>query len=188
MSHSSSSAEPPTAPESIATERLMLRRPRAADAGLIFDRLSSDREVTRFVGWPRHDQVTDTEAFLTFSEAEWDRWPAGPYLVFSRSDRLLLGSSGFSFETPQRASTGYVFARDAWGKGYATETLRAMADLAPSLGVVRLYALCHTAHRASWRVLEKCGFMREGTLRRYAEFPNLNPGQPEDVFCYAMVF
>ena len=188
MSRTWSSGEPPKAPESVETERLVLRRPTAADAGLIFERFTSDHEVTRFVGWARHDDVADTEAFLTVSDTEWERWPAGPYLVFSRTDGVLLGSSGFSVETPRRASTGYVFARDAWGNGYATETLRAMADLAPRLGIVRLYALCHTAHRASWRVLEKGGFMREATLRRYAEFPNLNPGQPEDVFCYAMVF
>lgn len=188
MSLTSSSVKPLSGPESIETERLVLRRPGNADAPQMFERFTSDPDVTRFVGWPRHDYVADTEAFLAFSDAEWERWPAGPYLVFTRRDRVLLGSSGFSFETPQRAATGYVFARDAWGKGYATEALRAMADLAPRLGVIRLYALCHTDHRASWRVLEKCGFVREGILRRYAEFPNLNPGQPEDVCCYAMVF
>jgi RimJ/RimL family protein N-acetyltransferase len=63
-----------------------------------------------------------------------------------------------------------------------------MADCAAELGVRRLYALCHTDHFASRHVLEKCGFEREGVLRRYAEFPNLDPGVPMDVFCYARVF
>jgi RimJ/RimL family protein N-acetyltransferase len=36
-------------------------------------------------------------------------------------------------------------------------------------------------------VLEKCGFACEGTLRRYAEFPNLRPGEPLDVLCYSIV-
>jgi RimJ/RimL family protein N-acetyltransferase len=33
----------------------------------------------------------------------------------------------------------------------------------------------------------KCGFACEGTLRRYAEFPNLSPGEPLDVLCYSIV-
>jgi RimJ/RimL family protein N-acetyltransferase len=63
-----------------------------------------------------------------------------------------------------------------------------VAERAGELGVRRLYALCHTEHRASRHVLEKCGFQREGVLRRYAEFPNLDPGVPLDVFCYARLF
>jgi RimJ/RimL family protein N-acetyltransferase len=62
-----------------------------------------------------------------------------------------------------------------------------MVDLARKTGVLRLYALCHHAHRASARVLEKADFSREGTLRRYAEFPNLTPGAREDVLCYARI-
>jgi ribosomal-protein-alanine N-acetyltransferase len=100
---------------------------------------------------------------------------------------VLLGSTGFGFETSYRAVTGYVLARDAWGKGYATEALNAIVDVASWIHVVRLYALCHPEHRASWRVLEKCRFTREGTLRRYAEFPNLSPGELSDVFCYARI-
>jgi ribosomal-protein-alanine N-acetyltransferase len=176
------------APESIETPRLLLRRPRAADASAIFERFASDREVTRFVGWPAHTSVDDARAFVEFSDAEWLRWPAGPYLVISRSDDTLLGSTGLAFETPYRASTGYVLARDSWGCGYATEALRAMVELARRTRVVRLYAICHIDHRASAHVLEKGGFTREAILGRFVEFPNLLPGDPCDVLCYATIF
>ena len=83
--------------------------------------------------------------------------------------------------------TRYLLSRDAWGRGYATEALRTMVELARDAGVLRLYALCHTAHAASARVLDKAGFAREGTLRRYFVFPNLSPGEPLDVLCYARV-
>ena len=98
----------------------------------------------------------------------------------------MLGSTGFAFETPQRAATGYVFAKDAWGKGYATEAVRGVIEVARGIGVVRLYALCHPDNSASRRVLEKCGFAREGILRRHSEFPNLGPDGPCDVLCYAV--
>jgi RimJ/RimL family protein N-acetyltransferase len=59
-----------------------------------------------------------------------------------------------------------------------------MVGLAPPCGVKRLYALCHVDHAPSYRVLEKCGFTREGVWRRHSEFPNLAPGQLADVLCY----
>jgi len=121
------------------------------------------------------------------ASTEWDRWPAGPYLAWSRANGMLLGSTGLAFETPYRASTGYVLAKDAWGKGYATELLKAMVEVARMADIRRLYAICHTEHRASWRVLEKCGFVREGVLHRYTELPNLRPGDLCDVFCYALL-
>jgi RimJ/RimL family protein N-acetyltransferase len=101
-------------------------------------------------------------------------------------DEALLGGTGLGFEAPDRASTGYVFARDAWGKGYATEALEAIVDIARGVGVVRLYALCHVENHASTRVLEKCGFTREGILPRHSPFPNLSD-DPCDVVRFALL-
>ena len=173
--------------ERVETRRLILRRPRLEDAEAIFYRYASDRDVTRFLGWARHESLDATRAFLQFSEAEWARWPAGPYLVVSGEDGRLLGSTGFGFETAYRASTGYVFAKDEWGKGYATEALRAVVEIARGIGLIRLYALCHLENLPSWRVLEKCGFTREGVLRQHSQFPNLRPDEPADVLCYALI-
>jgi RimJ/RimL family protein N-acetyltransferase len=39
----------------------------------------------------------------------------------------------------------------------------------------------------SARVPEEAGFACEGTLRRHFVFPNLSPGEPLDVLCYALV-
>jgi ribosomal-protein-alanine N-acetyltransferase len=175
------------APEFFETDRLVLQRPRANDLEAIFVRYASDPDVTHFVAWPRHTSLADTEAFLAFSDAEWDRWPAGPYILRSRADGALLGSTGLAFETSYRASSGYVLAKDAWRKGYATEALQAIVEIARMVGIRRLYAICHTEHRASWRVLEKAGFLQEGILHRHTEFPNLSPGELSDVFCYALV-
>jgi ribosomal-protein-alanine N-acetyltransferase len=172
------------ASERVETARLVLQRPRAADAEAIFRTYASDLEVTRYLAWARHIAVEQTRGFLSFSDAEWSRWPAGPYLIFSRAG-LLVGGTGLSFEAPDCAATGYVFARNAWGQGYATETLQAMVDVAQSCGARILYALCHVDHRPSAHVLEKCGFTSEGVVRQYTEFPNLSPGELSDVLKYS---
>ena len=172
------------APERIETSRLVLRRPTIDDAEGVFTRYAGDVEVTKYVGWPRHRSVEHSRAFLRFSESEWSRWPAGPYLIESRTDHRLLGSTGLGFESPSVAGTGYVLARDSWGYGYATEALFTIVNIARALEILHLYALCHPEHPASIRVLEKCGFHFEQRLEQFAEFPNLNPGAPIDCLRY----
>lgn len=160
------------APPQVDTARLTLVQPQSSDAAEIFERCASDPDVTRFLGWPRHLSLAETQAFLDFSAAEWERWPAGPYLIRSRDDGRLLGGTGLGFETQEQAATGYVLASDVWGRGYATEALAAIVDVARGVGLVRLYALCHPEHQASRRVLEKCGFA---------------PGRRQDALRYGVV-
>jgi ribosomal-protein-alanine N-acetyltransferase len=172
------------APPLVETSRLVLSAPDAADAELVFQRYASDDAVTRYLGWPTHRAIADTRAFLEFSAVQWAREGAGPYLIWARTDGRLLGSTGLGLEPDGRAITGYVLAADAWGQGYATEALTAVVDIASDIGVRQLYALCHPQHRASARVLEKCGFELDASWHRRLEFPNLEPGIARDVLCY----
>jgi RimJ/RimL family protein N-acetyltransferase len=167
------------------TARLRLRRPVLADAPAIYARYASDPEVTKWMGWPRHLSVADSEGFVRWSDVVWGIAPAGPYLIEERTTGRLLGSTGLDLEAPWRAATGYVLARDAWGVGYATESVSAMVALAEALQLPRLYAVCHVEHRASARVLQKGGFVYEGILKRYIVFPNLGEPGPSDVECWA---
>ena len=59
----------------------------------------------------------------------------------------------------------------------ATEALAAIIDVARRLGVARLTARCHMQHLTSQRVLEKCGFTRDGMCE--IDFPNLAPPRQE---------
>ena len=176
------------APFVLQIERLTLRKPESSDADAIFTRYASDPEVTRYMSWPTHRSVADTEAFLSWSDADWERWPAGSYLVFRRDDNRLLGGTGLTFQTPTIAITGYVFARDAWGCGYATESLLAMVELARATGVKQVKSCCHVDHRRSAHVLEKCGFQLEEEPRGELEFPNLTPPGRFPTFLYVRTF
>jgi len=172
------------APIRIRTPRLLLVQPQRSDAVSIFQRYASDPAVTRFLSWPRHQSLQDTQAFLDASDEQWARWPAGPYLIRARDSAALLGGTGLEFKTSDQAATGYVLAKDSWGRGFATEVLAAIVHLSRQLGVRRLSALCHPEHRASLHVLEKCGFTRDDTENRQAEFPNIAPGVLQHVLRY----
>jgi len=113
---------------------------------------------------------------------------AGRRLSRFAQDGKLLGSTMLSFKTDTRAVTGYAFARDAWGKGYATESLQAMVEVGRETGLQRLEAICHVDHRPSAKVLEKCGFQQEQVRRDHFPFPNLGPQKKSEVFSYVLTF
>ncbi|QYJ87440.1 GNAT family N-acetyltransferase [Shewanella mesophila] len=65
-----------------------------------------------------------------------------------------------------QVEVGYMLAAKGQGKGYATESLQGVIDWAClSLEVHKFIGLCAEQNLASARVLEKCGFIHEGTLR-----------------------
>lgn len=167
----------------VETARLILSPPGPGDVEAIFGRYAGDPEVTRYLGWPTHRTLDDTRGFLAFSDAQWAQ-SAGPYLIRERGAGTLIGSTGLMLDDMAGAMTGYVLAKDAWGRGYATEALTAMVDVARGLRIRRLYALCHPDHAASQRVLIKCGFERDFTWTGRMEFPNLAPGVLQDTLCY----
>ena len=169
----------------LTTSRLRLRAPQPGDAEAIFGRYASDPATTCYLAFPRHTSLADTSAFLAFSQAAWAAWPAGPMLIESRETGEILGSTGLDFETRYRASTGFLLVPAARGHGFASEAVSAVASFAEGVGARRLYALCHTSNEQSTRVLERCGFRREGILEKHTVFPNLGDPEPQDVYCYA---
>ena len=79
---------------------------------------------------------------------------------------------------------GWGLAREAWGKGYATEAVQALIDTLFSL--VELEAIeadTRVINPASRRVLEKSGFEKEGRLRGYFKLR----GRRVDNFLYGLL-
>lgn len=67
------------------------------------------------------------------------------------------------------AEIGYWVGRAYWGRGIATEAVRAVTEHAfATYDLTRVYALPFAENAASIRVLEKAGYVREGLLRRSA--------------------
>ena len=67
------------------------------------------------------------------------------------------------------AEIGYWLGESVWGRGVATEALKAVtAEAFKRFEITRLYAVPFADHPASVRVLEKAGYAREGHLRQSA--------------------
>ena len=81
-----------------------------------------------------------------------------------------VGSVGLSLQPDvyrRSAEIGYWLAEGLWGRGLMTEAVGACTEHAfRALELVRVHAAVFSWNPASMRVLEKCGFEREGWLRR----------------------
>jgi RimJ/RimL family protein N-acetyltransferase len=96
-----------------------------------------------------------------------------------------IGYTGHSDVERIGAEVGYWLGHEFWGQGIATAALRLLTAHAfeanPELR--RLWAVPYATNAASARVLEKAGYVREGTLRRSA----IKDGQILDQWMYAIV-
>jgi ribosomal-protein-alanine N-acetyltransferase len=76
--------------------------------------------------------------------------------------------------TQHRAQVGYVVHEPFRGRGFATRAVEALVQrLEAEPGISRIWATCALDNPASTRVLEKCGFEREGILRNWVVYPAL---------------
>ena len=175
------------APERFETDRLILRRPVAADAVPIFHGYARDPEVSRFMIWAPHRELAQTESFLADCERWWTE--GGRYtfaIALKESPRQPIGMIEMRLDG-HRADFGYVLARRYWGRGLMTEALRHLMlwSLAQP-DIYRAQAYCDVENIASARVMEKAGMTFEGVLRRWLVHGNLG-STPRDCRLYARV-
>jgi RimJ/RimL family protein N-acetyltransferase len=82
------------------------------------------------------------------------------------------------------AEIGYWLGEAYWGRGIATEALTLVSDhVFRSANLLRLFALPFADNRASIRVLEKAGYVREAILKS----SSVKHGAPRDQALYARV-
>ncbi len=73
-----------------------------------------------------------------------------------------------SHESETTAEIGYILLDKYWGRGYASEILKALIDYSFTvLGLHRVFGKCDERNGASAKVMEKCGMRREGLLREH---------------------
>lgn len=105
-----------------------------------------------------------TAEFLSWAEKYENDNGFCRWKVVNRSSGEILGSCGFALlENSNEVDLGYLLRRDAWGKGFATEAVRACMHYGfRNLGFREIIAMTGLENMASRRVLEKAGFIVQG--------------------------
>jgi RimJ/RimL family protein N-acetyltransferase len=143
----------------LETERLILRAPRREDVKAIAA-LANDRRIaenTRRL--PHPYSVADAEQFV-----HWMNSSGGEMaLLITLPDATIIGAVGLAMLDGPAPEIGYWLGAPYWGKGYATEAVRAVIDYAfTELDHDALQAGARVTNPASRRILEKCGFQWTG--------------------------
>jgi RimJ/RimL family protein N-acetyltransferase len=170
-------------PESFATARLLLRKPRPEDAPLIFTAYAQDSEVTRYLAFRPHRDLNDAhEAVDRFFEG-WRSGKSYCWLIFRRDGEELIGA--IAAREDQGINLGYLVARPYWRRGFMSEALGAIVEWAfAQAAIFRVWAVCDVDNEASAGLLERNGFHQEGVLRKWSVHPNVSD-VPRDCYCYA---
>jgi [ribosomal protein S5]-alanine N-acetyltransferase len=149
------------------TTRLRLRPFGEADADALFA-LHGNAYVLRYWDAPPWSELARAERFIAACRQLADEGTGARLAMERASDGSFLGWCSLTGWNPdyRSASLGYCLNEAASGQGYATEAARALLQWAfDTLDLNRVQAETDTRNVASARVLEKVGFVREGTLR-----------------------
>ena len=107
-------------------------------------------------------------------------------LALAGSDDRPIGMCGFNNWSPlqRHAELAYELAPQYWGRGYMRSAVMALLEWGFSeLDLNRVHAFVMTTNARSIRLIERCGFLREGTLRQY----RIARGQPRDFHVYGLL-
>ena len=149
----------------LETDRLRIRQFQDSDLESFWN-YRNDPEVARYQGWdvpyPREkalEFVTEMKAKETTVQDEWFQ-----AAIEEINSGVVVGDVAFYLkkDDPQ-AYVGYTIARSYWRKGYGMEaTRRLLAYLFGERDLHRIIAITDVENIASFNILERLGFRREG--------------------------
>jgi [ribosomal protein S5]-alanine N-acetyltransferase len=161
--------------------RVTLRAPTLDDAGLLFERMASDPEVSRYMSWRPHRDVSETRRVITeiFNVGGETTW-----IIELRDGGGPIGVCGWRRPQPHIIDFGYYLGRRWWRQGIMSEAVQLLLDKAKrDPRVYRVTAHCHVDNTASAALLERSGLAFEGRLARYAVLPNISL-EPQDCLLF----
>jgi [ribosomal protein S5]-alanine N-acetyltransferase len=169
----------------LKTDRLRLRPFNSTDADALFA-LHSSAHVLRYWDAPPWSEAARAEHFIEACGRLAEEGSGVRLAVDRVFDEAFIGWCGLTRWNPdyRSASMGYCFDDAAWGHGYATESGGALLQWAfETLDLNRVQAETDPRNAASAHVLEKLGFVREGTLRENC----VVNGEVSDSWVYGLI-
>lgn len=156
-------------PESIESERLIIRAPRTGDGVAVNAAVrESIAELRTWMPWAKEIPTQEeSEAMVRRKQAEYLAREDLMLLMFLK-DGVFVGGTGLhriDWALP-KFEIGYWVRTSLTGRGYMTEAVNAIAAVAfGPLRARRVEIRVDERNVRSWRVAERCGFQLEGVLR-----------------------
>jgi [ribosomal protein S5]-alanine N-acetyltransferase len=154
----------------LRSERLVLRPHLESDLEAVHV-FSSDADVCRYMQWGPNN-LEQTRSFLEGAIANQRVTPKVHYdfVIVEAEAATVVGSFTLRLNKPggELGEIGYVLARSAWGKGYASEAAELVMKFGfEELKLHKISATCEPFNFASAKVLQKAGMVIEGYLQKH---------------------
>ncbi len=151
--------------KTLEAERLILREWQESDAVDMYEfRKSAD---IANAGWKIHENIDESLEYIHSSIKYQEAWA-----VVLKENTMVIGEIcllDINRHDLYREME-YVISEDCQNKGYATEAVKRVLEYAFTELDLLVVAVCHYPFNVkSKRVIEKCGFTYEGTLRKYSK-------------------
>ena len=171
----------------LETKRLIIRDIVNDDLSL-YHKLYSDKDNTEFTNSYILDEShlrEKVQRWIKLGESQ-ERYFYKLSIFFKDSDEFVGECSIHVHETKKQICTvGWTIDKTFWGNGIATEVGMELISYAhKTLNCHRVWAECDYRNRASERVLQKIGMIKEGLLRKN----NIISNEWSDTLIYAIVF
>lgn len=169
----------------LTTERLHLRQIINEDANEMF-LLRSNPEIMKYI--PREMPKTTDDALkhIAYMQGLLDNKECINWAICLKEDNKLIGNIGYFRMQPEnhRAEVGYMLSTDFHGKGIMQEALTEIIRFGfEEMKLHSIEAVTDPENFASWKLLEKNAFIREGHFREH-EFWN---GKYLDSYIYSLL-
>jgi RimJ/RimL family protein N-acetyltransferase len=172
---------------SITTSRMLLRPFSLADAEDV-QRLAGDKRIADTTVNIPHPYSLELARLWIGSHAQLSTdSKALTFALVLTSTKTLIGAISLlnPNEVHSRSDLGYWIGANYWGNGFCTEAVQSLvAHSNQILGFTRFTAQCMASNVASSRVMQKCGLVHEGTLKRHL----LKNGIYQDIDIYGLNF
>ena len=170
----------------LETERLLLRQLTIDDTETVYNNWTNDDEVTEYLTWPTHKDISVTKNVLEnwikeYSKNDFYQWaivlkeinePIGTISVVNKKDKTKM------------VEMGYCIGKQWWNKEITTEALSAIIKyFFEEVKVNRIQAFHDVRNVSSGKVMMKCGMKFEGLLRQ----AGLNNSGISDHALYAII-
>jgi RimJ/RimL family protein N-acetyltransferase len=150
------------------TARLIHRKFTPEDLQTLIS-LRSDEEVMRYLGgWARQNPDALTERLRFYIDC-YDQYGFGMCAMFWKETGEMIGWSGLQpLEDSNEIEVGYGMIKEFWGRGIGFETASMWLKHGfETVKLDRIVAVADPANIGSWRIMEKCGMIREKEERHY---------------------
>lgn len=148
---------------------------------------SRDPRLYQYMEISAHDTIEDTKDYYN-KLTERVNEGAHYWFINDKEDKKVIGSLGVTNIDLNRMNCeiGYAISANYWGRGYFVEVLEKVLDyLAKEKGFVRVSAVTHSENMPSKKSLERCGFSKEGVMRKYYKMRD-GERASADIYAYVM--